>query len=232
MNYENEAKLAFDSGLFESLNAIYSEIKPGECKACVRCCTESVNMNYIEFLNVIYHCYREGAETKRQLPLRRLLEYYLLELVKPMSCPFLNEDRTCEIYAYRPLPCRLFGNAYRGDYEKNLKKIHIQNKRFAGRLLETYGLKMPTKVLTRAIPFCEDFIPTKQFGTHEIENFYQQILHLDAKLTFEYDLMGHRHNENLVGWFIEYLFSTDENLRNLLSELRIDALKEVNLKVL
>lgn len=230
MNYENEAKLAFESGLFDALNAVYTEVKPGNCKACVRCCTESVNMNYIEFLNILYHCFGDGAEMKKNLSTRRLLEYYLLELVKPMSCPFLNDDRTCEIYAYRPLPCRLFGNAYREDYEKNLRQIHIQNKKFARRLKADYDLKMPKKVLSRAIPFCEDFIPTKQFDTHEIENFYQRILHLDAKLTFEYDLLGHRHNENLVGWFVAYLFSSDENLRELLSELRLDALKELNLK--
>lgn len=228
MDYIKESKLAKASGIFDALNDLYDTIEGGTCKACVRCCSESVNMGYVEFLNVLYHCYGENATDSKRLPQKAIVSYYLKELVKPMKCPFLNADRTCEIYAYRPLPCRLFGNVKRKDYEANLEAIKRQNYRFAKEIDAYYHLKMPKSVLQREIPFCEDYVPKKQL--EDVETFYHQLLHLDAKLTFEMGLQGHRHNENLVGWFIEWLYGEYPELRETLSNERIEVLRAFNKK--
>lgn len=230
MDYFKESKLAKASGIFQSLNDLYNKIEGGTCKACVRCCSESVNMGYVEFLNVLYHCYGENATDSKRFPQKAILSYYLKELVAPMKCPFLNEDRTCEIYAYRPLPCRLFGNTKRKDYEANLEAIKKQNYRFAKEMDAYYHLKMPKRVLQREIPFCEDYEPKKQLSQGEVQALYDQLLHLDAKLTFEVALEGHRHNENLVGWFIEWLCEGYPELREMLSNERIEVLRAFNKK--
>ncbi len=223
---------AFEHGLMDQLEDLYRKVPNGTCVGCTKCCSESVNMSYIEFLNVYDYLIGEGSLFDHPGFVNRLIRYYLLELVKPMKCPFLNDENFCEVYSVRPLPCRLFGNTTKNAYESNYKGIRIQNLRVANQLLQESNLKMPKNVLHKEIGFCEDYSVDERLDAENVRKMYDQLVNMDGELAFKGLLKPTQFNQNLVGWFIESLldeFDPKVLSRDMLSELRLDVLKAANL---
>ncbi|MGX8795415.1 YkgJ family cysteine cluster protein [Fusibacter sp. JL298sf-3] len=226
MNYLAEAQSAEASGYFDELNDLYNTIEGGDCRACVRCCSESVNVSYLEFLNIIRYIDAEQVS----VPVRKVVQYHVLEWVKPMKCPFLMSDRRCSIYPVRPLPCRLFGNVYEEDYQRNMAKILRQNAEVARALYATEGLLLPKRVTKKQIQFCNDYTPKKRWHQAAVADFYDRLIQLDARITFRLGLKGHRHNEHLVSWMMRYLTASDDACLTFAEDVRYEALRMVNLR--
>lgn len=229
--FESKA-YAIKHGLMDQLENLYRKVPNGTCAGCTKCCSESVNMSYIEFLNIYNHLVGEGTLMDHPDFVKRLIRYYLLELVKPMKCPFLNGENFCEVYSVRPLPCRLFGNTTQKAYETNYKGIRIQNLSVANQLLQESNLKMPKSVLHKEIGFCEAYVVDERLDADSIQKMYDQLVNMDGELAFKGLLKPTQFNQNLVGWFIETLLDeTDPKVlsRETLSDLRLDVLKAANL---
>lgn len=223
---------ALENGSIKRLEKLYEKVPSGTCAGCTRCCSESVNMSYVEFLNIHEQFVGNGSIMDHPDFVKRLIRYYLLELVQPMKCPFLNMNNLCDIYTFRPLPCRIFGNTTKAAYESNYKDIKFQNMKVASRLLQESDLKMPKSVIHKEIGFCEDYVVDDRLDRNDVQSMYDQLVNMDGEFAFKGFLKPTEFNQNLVGWFIEALLDeVDPKVltRTMLSELRLEALKAVNL---
>ncbi|MDW7661438.1 MAG: YkgJ family cysteine cluster protein [Bacillota bacterium] len=221
-----------ENRLVNRLEALYEKVPSGTCAGCTRCCSESVNMSYVEFLNIHEQFIGDGSIMDHPDFVNRLIRYYLLELVQPMKCPFLNANNLCDIYMYRPLPCRIFGNTTKAAYESNYKEIKFQNVKVAYQLLQESNLKMPKNVVQKEIGFCEDYVVDERLDRNEVQSMYDALVNMDGELAFKGFLKPTEFNQNLVGWFIEALLDEiDPKVlsRTMLSDLRLEALKAANL---
>lgn len=223
---------AIENGLINQLETLYGKVPSGTCTGCTRCCSESVNMSYVEFLNIHDHFVGHGSLMDHPDFVNRLIRYYLLELVKPMKCPFLGNNNLCDIYAFRPLPCRIFGNTTKAAYESNYKGIRIQNLEVAQQLLQESNLKMPKSVLHKEIGFCKDYVVNERMDRDSVQTMYDQLVNMDGQLAFKGFLKPTQFNQNLVGWFVDVLLDEMDSKvlsRAMLGELRLEVLKAANL---
>lgn len=189
----------------DKLNNLYSKVPKGTCSACARCCSESVNISFLEFVNIVENGLSRLDEKTFNALSERLMRYYLLEWVKPQQCPFLDAHKNCLIYEVRPLPCRIFGTSSREDYMKNYQRIASQNRQVAKAIKLETGYLPSAKVVNKEISFCESFIPEKRLSAEEIDALYGQLINLDGQLYFEGLIDDSKMNGNLVGWMIEWL---------------------------
>lgn len=196
----------------DKLNSLYSKVPKGKCDACAKCCNESVNISYFEFVNIIENGLPRIDEKAFNALSERLMRYYLLEWVKSQHCPFLDEYKNCLIYEVRPLPCRIFGTSIQEDYMKNYQRIATQNRQVAKAIKLETGHFPSAKVVNKEISFCESFVPEKRLTTEEIDALYGQLINLDGQLYFEGLIDDSKMNGNLVGWMIDWLIEglTDE----------------------
>lgn len=200
-----------------ALDALYKSVPSGTCKGCTKCCSESVNISFLEFANIIKHGWQPLDEVSKDRISKRVIRFKLLEWTRNMKCPFLGEDQRCEIYAVRPLPCRMFGTATKAAYEINYKQIEAQNIRFALWLKkETHNL-LPKSVVRHKIDFCEDFIPVATLDNASIDALYGKLINLDGKLFFDRIIDDTLMNGDLVSWMIQYLIeiASDNDERNV-----------------
>ncbi|MBM7562584.1 YkgJ family cysteine cluster protein [Fusibacter tunisiensis] len=217
---------------FMRLNDLYDEIETGTCMGCTNCCSESVNMSYLEFQNVYLNCFKDGIHADPER-LKRILTYYLFEWVKPMKCPMLDLDGRCAIYAYRPLPCRLYGNLKSEAYGQNMQGIRRQNLKIAKDMALQYGLLMPIDMVKREIPFCETYESKAQLSYDAVLAYYDRLINLDGELVFKGIMKPTQFNKNLVGWFMDACFDEISDTpisRETLYALRFDILKALQLR--
>jgi len=217
-----------------ALEDLYVQVPTGTCKGCTKCCSESVNVSFLEFANIINNGWNHFDETDRERIAKRVIRFKLLEWTQNLKCPFLGDDQRCEIYAVRPLPCRLFGTATKTAYERNYKQIEAQNLRFALWLKkETHNL-LPVSVVRHKIDFCEDFVPIKAFDHQSIDALYGKLINLDGSLFFEGIIDDTLMNGDLVSWMVQYLIETsteDEEkvqwFRELFTDMRLACLSQI-----
>ena len=105
-----------------------------KCKiACADCCHALFDLSLIEALYINYHFHRtfEGSEKEKRLEIANEIDrktykikrdaYKALEagedeeeILREMAlqrirCPLLNDESTCDLYAHRPITCRIYG---------------------------------------------------------------------------------------------------------------------------
>jgi Fe-S-cluster containining protein len=127
-----EVLSAMADGLFERIKKEYPECV--KCKThCSDCCHALFDLTLIEALYINHHFRQsfEGKEKERLIAKanRADRQVYkikkkahkdseagkntddiLTELAKErVRCPLLNEQEVCDLYAYRPITCRLYG---------------------------------------------------------------------------------------------------------------------------
>jgi len=212
------------------LAKIYASIPDGKCTGCADCCSESVNVSFLEFSNIVENSLPSLSEPQFDALVKRVLSYYLLEWVKPQKCPFLDAGKKCIIYDTRPLPCRLFGTPTREAYEANYERIKRQNISIAKQIQDETGNKLPKNIVHRKIDFCEGFEPVKWLGQHEIESLYSKLVNLDGSLYFAGLIDDSAMNGDLVSFMIDWLIETQNKslvTRDLLFELKKDCLKSI-----
>lgn len=42
-----------DNGFTDKLENVYGQVSSGKCKGCLRCCTESVNTFFVEYVHIL-----------------------------------------------------------------------------------------------------------------------------------------------------------------------------------
>lgn len=216
---ENSILKAKENDAFSQLNTIYSSISDGICSGCTKCCMESVNTFYIEFLNI--YCYLNDNEELKNSIMQRLRNYYFLELVKKMPCPFLNEENKCDIYYVRPLTCRLFGHWDRKDFEKNISIVLDENKISSDFIKEKYNLTLPNEVVSFTIPYCESFEVNEKLNEQTRLKLNDDIFGLDILFLMNQMLPEDLIGTNLVSWFIYTQYDKEKA-----GELRLQIMTE------
>ena len=203
MNIIKAAETAAASAYLVDLNKMYADLPQGTCVGCAACCSESVNVSFLEFSNIIINGISKLDETAKEQLRKNVFSYYLLEWVKPQKCPFLNREKKCLIYDTRPLPCRLFGFTTEKDYEANYQNIYHQNLKLALSLKEDQ-LLLPVSVVRKKIPYCRDFIPEFRLTKHKMEALYSKLINLDGQLYFQDLIDDSVMNSDLVGLMVDY----------------------------
>lgn len=218
-------KFCEENGYFEKLNDIYDTLPKGDCSGCGKCCMESVGINLIEFFNI--YRYLDSRDELREKSIKRIIDYYFLELINKNTCPFRDENNRCLIYEVRPLNCRLFGHWKKADYNKNLERVINQNKKYKDYLKKDYGIDISKEVLNFSIKYCEKFKPEFDYLSKENRlSFADDIMILDSKILAS-DLIDISYRDRgIVEYFIEYLMNWD-----FAYKIKIRITREKNLKV-
>lgn len=216
----NEAvALGNEKGLFENLDSLYGTIRSGQCAGCTRCCAESVNAFYVEFL-AIWNRMQQDPALKNRL-MKRIIRYYMLEMVERTSCPFLDGAGRCEVYAQRPLVCRQFGHWSRRDFNRNIDAVLKANREAAVYYQEAYGLKLPEAAVNQTLQYCEEFSVTQKTGPMKRGEQTDTVFMLDVHFLNHGLLDEALIGTPLVTWFIYTLYSPEEA-----GELRLRIMEE------
>lgn len=190
-----------------ALNEIYETIAEGTCNGCTKCCSESVNTFFVEFLNL-----RETLIAQGELAIfeKACLHYYLTELVQPMKCPLLRPDGRCAVYLARPLPCRVFGHLERDAYEENYQEVLESNREMAAALLTELQIVVPEDVVTKKIDYCEDFITSKKLSAEDRDELVDDLFNMDSRMLAKGLLSFEDINLSLVQWFAYDLLGREQ----------------------
>lgn len=211
-----------------SLSAVYHKVPSGSCSGCTNCCSESVNVSFLEFAHIMKNGVELLTDEEKNNLDQRMMAFYMLQWVKPMKCPFLDGNNRCLIYAVRPLPCRLFGTLKQKDYEANYTLIQKQNGGVAASIQTHYGFKMPRAVVRRKIDFCESFIPEKFLTENKVGALYSQLIHLDSQLYFKGIMDENWLNGDLVDFYLTVLLDGHPHInKDMLFDLKVACLKSV-----
>ncbi|MGB3367695.1 MAG: YkgJ family cysteine cluster protein [Acidaminobacteraceae bacterium] len=211
---EESLDLLNNSGLKVQVESLLNSLASGDCAGCTKCCSESVNTSYTEFIR-IYEYLEEREELFNDL-LAKIFNYYFLEPVKRQKCPFLSELGRCLIYPVRPLPCRIFGFLSEEDYNKNLSQINDSNNAIAKDFKENYGLVIPSEVMNFNIDYCKDFKSDDKLTLDQRDEIIEKFINFDS-IFFKKDLLDENFiNQSLVSWFMYLYYDMDS-----LSENRI-----------
>jgi Fe-S-cluster containining protein len=118
--------------LFNKVQKEYPE--EVKCKqGCADCCYALFDLTLIEALYIKHHfdkCF-DGMEREKRLEIANKIDRALYKLKrkaykdleagreeaeilrdlaeKKVKCPFLNDEETCDLYAHRPITCRIYG---------------------------------------------------------------------------------------------------------------------------
>lgn len=216
---EESIELLHESKINKQVEKLLESLPEGECTGCTKCCSESVNTSYTEFIRI--YEYLEDKEDLFSEIMPKIFDYYFLEPVKRQKCPFLNDGGRCLIYPVRPLPCRIFGFLNEGDYYKNLSEIKESNKAIYENFKENYKIQIPDEVMNFKIDYCKDFNSQTKLTIEERDEIIEKFINFDS-VFFQNDLLDENFiNQSLVSWFM-YLYYDMESL----SESRIEICKE------
>jgi len=127
-----EALLKTADDLFSKVAAEYPE--EVKCKyGCADCCYALFDLTLIEALYIKHHFDMgyDGPERERRIEIANKIDRELYKLKrkaykdleagkeekeifrelaeKKVRCPLLNDENACDLYAYRPITCRLYG---------------------------------------------------------------------------------------------------------------------------
>lgn len=222
-NTHIEALVYFDEADFKTkLERIYAQIGEGTCLGCTKCCSESVNTFFCEYLNVRKTLMIQGELEVFQ---KACVVYYLTELVQPMKCPLLKVDGRCAVYYARPLPCRVFGHLEQEAYESNYQEILESNQQMALALKEELQIIVPETVISKKIAYCEDFKTTKVLTADDRDDLVDLLFSLDSQMLSQELISFDDVNLSLVQWFAYDLLG-----RASAEQLRIQVSQEISAK--
>ena len=101
----------------------------------------------------LLHCLEETPDEQRRKIHLRVIEYFFLNAVRIMGCPFL-EDGGCLFYNHRPFGCRAYGlwspSAYRRQVEAAAREKKTVEQAWA-----SLGVPLPKKILQYRPPYCD-----------------------------------------------------------------------------
>lgn len=181
-----------------SLNKIYRNVPNGTCAGSTNCCSESVNTFYAEFINMVLLLQEKG---KLEQFTKRAVRYYLTELVRPMKCPMLQDDGLCVLYDARPLPCRVFGNLNRDEYDENYEAVLGENSSAVEALKTQFNIDVPQEVSHSKVEYCTNFSGEQPFTLEQRDELVDQLFMIDSRFLSQNLLTANHINMSLVQWF-------------------------------
>lgn len=196
-----------DIMLREELSKIYSAVPEGDCSGCGRCCHESVGASFAE-AEVIYQDIKAMPAEKRKQIIDRIMDYYFDVYQVRRKCPFLSPENRCEIYASRPLNCRIYGHWSRQEYENNLDRLKCSNDKISQVLIEKYGYKVKQDYLDFSIGFCTDF-RGRLLSRGERNELYDSLIVLDSKMFVRKGLRLAYEDKGIVEHIVDRLLSKE-----------------------
>ena len=208
------------SAIPQKLNDLYRQVPSGSCEGSARCCSESVNMFYSEFINVV-ETLRQHATLEYYTV--KALQYYLTELVIIGKCPLLQEDNLCSCYEARPLPCRIFGHLNRTEYEENYQAVLAENRAAADELRGEYGIDVPQALTEQKIPFCLSFKSDSSFTAEQRDDLVDRLFGIESTFLVKELLDAEDFGLSLVQWFAYTLLGREQA-----QKLRIAVSKEIS----
>lgn len=218
MNIEKSIKLVNETeSLSEGLVNIYEQVPSGDCKGCLRCCTESVNTFFVEYVHILR--FLRSNPQVLELHAKKISRFFLLEMVEKMYCPFVREDGKCAIYFNRPLPCRVFGHLEEKDYQYNYEKVLEGNEVLATYYKEKHALILPREIIERKIPYCKDFVSEQKMDIEDRDDLVDLLFSLDSRFLMNECIDFEDVNQSLITWFMKSIVSIEEA-----SELRVKAM--------
>lgn len=137
-------------GVFQELEKIYGQIPETTCEQCATCCTVPPPGYFIEYLN-LYRFLKNRPGEEREEILKRLVEYYFLEMVDiNTKCPFLSSESKCLVYPVRTLSCRTYGLTGKKGDDGNGNNAAME--RLAREYREKYGIELPEEIVDFRLP--------------------------------------------------------------------------------
>ena len=231
--YQKAIAFAEQNSYFETLQQLYNDLpKCSGCISCKACCSESVNVSYIEFLYILKKYYPE-YEAFDDLPSfvqEKLLKFSIFEWSIPLKCPFLDDSGMCDIYEARPLACRVYGTMIQREYEENYDAILRQNKQLAATLLLREGARPPTALIMRQIPFCNIVTAEHYSQKTHLDAWHDRLMYLDSQLYFKEYLPDAHLSGHLVGHFIlsaKAILASNIKANDLLSSLKAESMRRL-----
>ncbi|MBN2898605.1 MAG: YkgJ family cysteine cluster protein [Clostridia bacterium] len=207
-----------EASIIEKLQVVYEEVPSGHCEGCLKCCTESVNTFFVEYVNILRFLtdYPQIIEAHAE----KISRFFLLEMMESMYCPFVDDRGRCAIYPVRPLPCRVFGHLNVEDYQDNYEKVLASNEALAEYYQTTYGLTLPEEVVHRKIPHCKSFISDGGLTIDDRDDMVDLLFSLDSKFLMHGCITFEEVNQSLITWFIKQVMPLEEA-----GDLRIQAMQ-------
>ena len=197
--YENKKEIN------KQLEAIYSQILPGNCKGCANCCSESVGVSFTEAANIYVYLLENSLFTPDLK--KAIMVYYLDIYQKRNKCPFLDKTKRCKIYEVRPLNCRLYGHWLKDDYESNLKRLHKQALDISKEFNEN-GYEVSKEYLDFQIPYCHDFIG-ELYDLSFRNRLYDRLVNIDSGFIISNNLEIDYADKGIVEHIAGLLFDTE-----------------------
>lgn len=218
MNIDKSLKLINDTeSLSEGLSNIYDQVPSGDCKGCLRCCTESVNTFFVEYVHILRFLQSNPQVLEEHA--KKISRFFLLEMVEEMYCPFVRTDGKCAIYFDRPLPCRVFGHLEEIDYQQNYEKVLESNESLATYYKKNHDLDLPRAIIERKIPYCKDFTSDKKMDIDERDDLVDLMFSLDSRFLMNECIGFDDVNQSLITWFLKSIVTIEEA-----GELRVNAM--------
>lgn len=176
------------NGLFEGLESIYDSLPQTECGRCGTCCTVPPPAYIVEYLNMFRYM-KKNLQDLMPGFVEKAVRFYFLELVDiNLKCPFLGDDSRCLVYPVRPLSCRGYGLAKKGnEYQQELRG---RMEELAGRYKEQHDIDLPREVVEYMLPECGNVRVTgsKKVTTEFLEVAVSYVAQLESRM-FPVDLV-------------------------------------------
>jgi Fe-S-cluster containining protein len=227
MNKENEGVMKLketiiymkeNASLKEGLNNIYGQVAGGQCAGCLKCCTESVNTFYVEYVDILD--FLRSHPQVLQEHAKKISRFFLLEMVEPMYCPFVDDQGRCAIYPVRPLPCRVFGHLEEVDYQENYSAVLESNRALALYFKENHGIDLPESTINRKIEYCKSFVSDQKMRADDRDDLIDLLFSLDSKFLMNDYIDFEDVNQSLITWFLKSVMPIETA-----GQLRIEGMK-------
>lgn len=192
----------------DSLNRIYEKVSAGNCSGCGECCSESVGASFVE-AEVVFATIKQMDSQKRKTILKKIMEYYFDIYDIRQKCPFLNEEKLCQIYEVRPLNCRLYGHWKKSEYDANLERLKAQNLEISRLIKKKYGYNVSDDYLGFSIRYC-DIFDGELFKLSKRNELYDELIVLDSKHFVKNKILTAYEDKGIVEHIVEKLFSKEK----------------------
>jgi len=208
-----------DSSTASELTALLERIPAATCRRRARCCTLLPPMGLTEAGLLFRRLAAEPPDDLRRL-VRRIVEYFFLNPVRLMGCPFLD-DQVCLVYADRPFGCRAYGlwspRAYRRLVEGGRGAQMQVQKAWA-----SLGVTLPGTVVNYRPSYCRFVTPVNGAGVDDrfLDEIQGRIKELDRRLGPPAGEFSQKYHHDLSFLLTASLLGYDQSLRNKLSVVR------------
>ncbi len=135
----------------ERLWRVYDRIPPVSCGGRARCCTLLPEMSLVEAVSAVYSILEMPRALRSQV-LHNMAEYFLLNPVRIMKCPFLR-DGLCLIYDHRFLGCRTYG-LWPEEYYTRMADANREAKKRVRMAWAEAGVAIPDAIVNFSVPYC------------------------------------------------------------------------------